>query len=278
MIIGLVSIVMPAFNCKDFIAESVVSVLAQTYQNWELIIVDDCSNDETAEIAIQYTLQDERIRFFMMDRNSGPSLVRNKAIEQSRGQYIAFLDSDDLWKPEKLETQIEMMRDRKALFCFSSYEPFYEDGLILSVVCAPQTVDYGRMLLGSVIGCLTVVYDASEIGKRYFSEKSDEIAGTIYSRVIRKLGHEDYILWLNILKDCDANLYPGWSVIGIKKSLAFYRLRNNSLSASKLKVALYQWVIYRRCEKIGMLKSIFYFGNYIIRGILKHKKISFYRK
>jgi len=269
----LVSIVMPAFNCRDYIAESVESVIAQTYENWELIIVDDCSSDGTDHIAMQYAMQDERIRVFSMYRNSGPAVVRNKAIEESRGQYIAFLDSDDLWVPTKLEIQIGMMRERKSLFCFASYTPFRVDGLPLPVIRAPETVGYKKMLYGSVIGCLTVIYDASVIGKRYFTEGRDEIAGTIYARMIKKLGHEDYALWLSILKDCDAGLYPGWSVLGINQSLAFYRLRDNSFSSSKWKVALYQWVIYRRCEKIGLIRSFFYFFSYMIRGFLKHREI-----
>jgi teichuronic acid biosynthesis glycosyltransferase TuaG len=270
----LVSIVMPAFNCRDYFAESVKSVLAQTYQDWELIIVDDCSTDGTVDIAKQYASQDARIRLFSMPQNSGPAVVRNKAIEESQGQYIAFLDSDDLWLPGKLEIQIRMMQEQKSLFCFSSYTPFRAGGLPMPIVRAPETVGYKRMLRGSVIGCLTVIYDASIIGKRYFSEGRDEIAGTVYSKMVKKLGHEDYMLWLNILKDCDAGLYPGRSVLGINESLAFYRLRDNSFSASKRKVALYQWIIYRRSEKIGLAKSIFYFVSYMIRGILKHKKIS----
>ena len=273
MINNLVSIVMPAYNCEDYIAESVESILSQTYKNWELIIVDDCSSDRTSDIAIKYTLQDKRIRFVSMDRNSGPAVVRNKAIEESRGQYIAFLDSDDLWIPGKLEIQIKMMKERKSLFCFSSYTPFRAGGPQMPVVRVPETVGYRRMLRGSVIGCLTVVYDASVIGRRYFSEGRDEIAGTVYSRMVKRLGHEDYMLWLNILRDCDAGLYPGWLVLGINESLAFYRLRDNSFSSSKTKVALYQWIIYRRCEKIGFMKSIFYFASYMIRGILKHKNI-----
>jgi len=274
MISKLVSIVMPAYNCEDYIAESVESILAQTYKNWELVIVDDCSLDGTGDIAAKYALEDKRIRFFSMERNSGPAVVRNKGIEESRGQYIAFLDSDDLWTPRKLETQIRMMQERKSLFCFSSYTPFRSRDLPLTIVCAPVTIGYNRMLRGSVIGCLTVVYDASIIGKRYFSDGQKEIAGTVYSKIIDKLGHEDYMLWLNILKDCEGGNYPGWSVLGINESLALYRLRQNSFSANKMKVALYQWIIYRRCEKLSLARSIFCFTSYMINGILKHNKAS----
>lgn len=272
MITGLVSIVMPAFNCQAYIAESVESIIAQTYKDWELMIVDDCSTDRTIDIARKYASQDQRIRILSMDRNSGPAVARNKAIKESKGQYIAFLDSDDLWASEKLKIQIRMMQQRRALFCFSSYTPFREDGLLMNTVHAPKTVGYGRMLRGSVIGCLTVVYDASVIGRRYFSDGHAEIAGTIYSRIVSKVGHEDYILWLTILKDSDAGRYPGWCVIGINESLGYYRLTNNSISSKKYKVALYQWIIYRRCEKIGLAKSIFYLINYMIRGVLKHRK------
>lgn len=270
----LVSIVMPAFNCEDYIAESVESIISQTYKNWELIIVDDCSIDGTGDIAVKYASKDKRIRLFSMERNSGPAVVRNKAIEKSRGQYIAFLDSDDIWMPRKLEVQIRMMQKRKLLFCFSSYTPFRSRDLPLTIVRAPETIGYNRMLRGSVIGCLTVVYDASIIGKRYFSEGRKEIAGTVYSKIINKLGHEDYMLWLNILKDCEDGNYPGWSVLGINESLALYRLRQNSFSANKMKVAFYQWIIYRRCENLSLARSIFCFTNYMINGILKHNKAS----
>ena len=274
MIEPLVSIVMPSFNCQGFLHESIISVIEQTYCNWELIIVDDCSTDGSASIAQEYAAKDGRIRLFLMEKNAGPAAVRNKATHESHGQYIAFLDSDDLWVPQKLETQIKMMQERKALFSFSSYSPFRADGTPVSLVRAPETISYKKMLQGSVIGCLTVMYDTSVIGKRYFSEGREEIAGTLYARLIEKLGHEDYILWLNILKDWEAGLYPGWSVLGINEPLAFYRLHENSFSASKKKVALYQWVIYRRCENIGLVKSIYYFANYMVRGILKHKKLN----
>lgn len=278
MIKNLVSIVMPAFNSRDFLVEAIDSVLAQTYRNWELIIVDDCSTDGTVDIALQFANQDNRIRFFSMHHNSGPAIARNKAIDEARGQYIAFLDSDDIWLPTKLEVQIRLMQQRKALFCFSSYIPVRVDGYLLPAVNVPDTVSYRQMLRGSVIGCLTVVYDASVIGKRHFSEGRNEVIGTIYSLLIEKIGHEDYILWLNILKDCDAGLYPGWMVLGVTESLAFYRLRNNSFSASKKKVALYQWIIYRRCEQIGLVRSLFYFVCYVIKGIMKHSKVGLNKK
>jgi teichuronic acid biosynthesis glycosyltransferase TuaG len=206
---------MPAFNCEDYIAKSVESIISQTYKNWELIIVDDCSIDGTGNIAVKYASKDKRIRFFSIERNCGPAVVRNKGIEKSRGQYIAFLDSDNIWMSRKLEVQIRMMQERKSLFCFSSYTPFRSRDLPLTIVRAPETIGYNRMLRGSVIGYLTVVYDASIIGRRYFSEGRKEIAGTVYSKIINKMGHEDCMLWLNILKDCEDGNYPGWSVLGI---------------------------------------------------------------
>ena len=203
----LVTVVIPNYNYGRFLDHALGSLVLQDFHNWEAIVVDNFSTDNSEEVVA--TMQDERIRVFSMYRNSGPAVVRNKAIEESRGQYIAFLDSDDLWVPTKLEIQIGMMRERKSLFCFASYTPFRVDGLPLPVIRAPETVGYKKMLYGSVIGCLTVIYDASVIGKRYFTEGRDEIAGTIYARMIKKLGHEDYALWLSILKDCDAGLYPG---------------------------------------------------------------------
>lgn len=271
MIKSLVSIVMPTFNCRDFLSESINSVIKQTYHNWELIIVDDCSTDDSANIAQKHVLQDSRIHFFSMEKNSGPAFTRNKAIEKSRGQYIAFLDSDDIWVSQKLEIQIAKMQENKALFCFSSYTPFRADRRLLPAIQAPETVTYRRMLRGSVIGCLTVVYDASVIGKRYFFDGKDVILGAFYSRIIRRLGHEDYALWLKILKDFDSNLFSNNAVLGIDESLAYYRLRENSFSANKKKVMLYTWIIYRRCENFGITKSTFYLASHVINWLLKRK-------
>lgn len=273
VISGMVSVVMPSYNCQDFISKSIESVLAQTYQNWELIIVDDCSFDNSSEIAREYASLDSRIRLILMDHNGGPAAARNKATDESRGQYIAFLDSDDLWMPSKLKTQIEAMEKCNALFCYTSYIPFRPDGSNAGIVEAPESIGYKRMLRGSVIGCLTVVYDVTVIGKRYFTEGRNEISGSVYAALIDRLGHEDYVLWLRILNECDAGHYKKWCVLGINEPLAFYRLRDNSFSATKKKAALYQWIIYRRCENIGYLRSVFYFISYMIRGVLKRKGI-----
>lgn len=270
MKLNLVSIIMPSFNCENYLHESVNSILRQSYKEWELIIVDDCSTDRSAEIGKQYTLQDSRIRCYSMDHNSGPAAARNKAIDKSRGQYIAFLDSDDIWAPEKLETQIREMQKCNAVFCFTGYTPFKTNGRSLPTFQVPNQICYNKLLYGSVIGCLTVVYDASIIGKRYFSDGADLISQTIYSKLLTKIGHEDYAAWLNIIKDIDDNKFQGKKAIGINKSLAHYRLSDNSFSSNKKKSALYQWLIYRKHQKIGLFKSIFYFASYTINGLIKY--------
>lgn len=267
----MVSIIMPAYNCAEFIADSIASVTSQTYKKWELIIVDDCSSDNTLKICSAYAMEDDRIKVHHLPQNAGPAKARNFAIDLARGQYIAFLDSDDLWAPEKLEIQIFAMENNNVALCFSSYKHVDENGAMLATVTAPKSTTYRRMLLGSHIGCLTVVYNTKVIGKKYFIENTDLVLGSFYKLFLNTLGHEDYILWLSILKECEQNNLGINSTLGIPQILASYRLRKNSFSAHKIKVALYQWIIYRKCENLNLFSSAYYFINYVARGIKKHR-------
>ena len=240
---------MPVHNVEKFVKSSIDSVLSQTYPYWELLAVDDCSTDHSAAIIRQYAQVDSRIRYFKTDEPSGsPALPRNIGIEQARGRYIAFLDSDDAWLPGKLERQIAMFEKYEDMaICFSNYEKMMENGERNNrIVKAPEWVTYKQLLLGNVIGCLTAVYDTEKVGKVYFPNHS----------------HEDYILWLSILK-------RGYVARNTGTVEALYRVREHSVSSNKLKTLSWQWNIYRNVEHIGFAKSAFYFANYACRAFKK---------
>lgn len=242
-----VSIVMPSFNCEDTIVESVNSVLSQTYKNWELIIVDDASTDGSWKVINQLVDKSDRIRAHLNAENKGAGWCRNFAIEKARGRFIAFLDSDDLWKEEKLEKQISFMLESDYALTYTYYQRF--DGSdVLDIVKAPLETDYNKLLFSNDIGCLTAVYDTKKLGKRYMP-------------LIRK--RQDMALWLNILKDIStAHCLP--------EVLASYRY-NNGMSSNKLKVLSYQWELYRKVIGLGLMKSLFVFSIYAYKGFLKHR-------
>jgi len=244
----LVSIITPSYNSKRFIEDTIKSVIAQSYQNWEMIIVDDASIDESIEIIQKYVNIEYRIILFSNDKNLGASESRNLAIKEAKGTYIAFLDSDDIWLPNKLEKQIELMERENIAMSYSNYETINEDGVVIGKFLAPSKIRYQDMLKTSYIGTLTTIYNVRKLGKIYFMN----------------IGHEDYILKLEILKKIDY-------AIGIDEVLAQYRITENSLSSNKLKSALWQWNIYRNIEKISIFKSIGYFISYTYNGFTKYK-------
>ena len=244
----LVSIITPAYNSKKFIEDAIESVIAQSYQNWEMIIVDDASTDESIEIIQKYVNIEYRIVLFSNDKNLGASESRNLAIREAKGNYIAFLDSDDIWLPNKLEKQIGLMEKEKIAMSYSNYETINKDGFVTGRFLAPLKITYQDMLKTSYIGTLTTIYSVRKLGKIYFIN----------------IGHEDYVLKLEILKKIDY-------AIGIDEVLAQYRITENSLSSNKLKSALWQWNIYRNIEKISILKSIGYFISYTYNGFTKYK-------
>lgn len=244
-----VSIIMPSYNSEVTIRESVESVILQSYQYWELIIIDDCSSDNSPQIIERLVQQDSRIKYFKLEKNSGPAIARNFGINKAEGKFIAFLDSDDLWYSEKLEKQILFMKQNSHVFTYTSYERFIEKNLVIKQLIADSFVCYKRLLKTNCIGCLTVMYDAEKIGKQYFP-------------IIGK--HEDYVCWLNILKKVE-------TAYGLPEVLAKYRVGSNSFSSNKLKVATYQWMIYREYEKLPFFASLYYFIHYAIHGVLKHK-------
>lgn len=253
MIDDLVSIITPLYNAEKYISDTIESVLNQTYEKWEMIIVDDCSSDKGVEIVEKYQKKDERIRLIRLEKNSGSAISRNKGIEEARGRYIAFLDSDDIWHREKLEKQISFMRQNNYVFTFTKYQFMSEDGKLMNkVINVPKKVDYKRALILNPIGCLTAIYDSKIIGKVYFP-------------IIKK--SEDYGFWLKILK-------MGYYGHGLNEVLAYYRIRRNSLSANKFSLVKYHWNLYRNIEKLPIIKSAFYSigGGFLIVKLLELKE------
>lgn len=236
MVDGLVSIIMPTFNCAEFIGESIESVLAQTYPNWELLIVDDASSDDTLSIVSKYT-KDSRVKYKRLEQNHGAAFARNEAIKLAEGEYIAFCDSDDLWLPQKLKTQLTFMKSNGASFTCTSYEWINESGIFLGrIVDSKRRVDYNRLLLDCPVGNSTVMYSVAKLGKFYAPD-------------IRK--RNDDAMWLTMLK-----VEP--FIYGIPEVLMQYRLRSDSLSANKLDVVKYHWILYREIEHLSIVRSLFH--------------------
>lgn len=245
----LVSIIMPAYNAENYIEESINSVLEQTYENYELIIVNDCSTDSTAEIISNYSIETNKIISVNNEINLGVAETRNKAISLASGKYIAFLDSDDIWHPDKLAKQIKFMSNNSVEFSYTNYEVVDKNTKSLGkVVVVPSSMTYSDLLKGSKIGCLTVVYDTTKI---------------LWPKM-KNIGHEDYLAWLEILKQIEKGS-------GIKETLAYYRETSQSLSGNKFKAMQWQYSIYRNELSLSRLKSAYYFCMYAINGITKYK-------
>ena len=222
--ISKVSIITPLYNSERYIAQTIASVKSQTYPNWEMLIVDDCSADKGYQIATGFSKKDERIKLFKLTQNSGAGFARNKGIENADGDFIAFLDSDDIWHPDKLSKQINYMLRTGANICFSSYGLMDEKGNSLNKkVQSLSKLGFNKLLKSNYIGNLTAIYRVSEIGK-------------IYAPEIRK--RQDWALWLGILK-------KGHVAYGMNEVLADYRVRKNSLSSNKLQMLKHNFYIYK---------------------------------
>lgn len=244
----LISIITPSFNSSDFIYKAIDSVLFQTYRNWELIITDDCSSDNTYNILKEYSKKDDRIKIYKLTKNCGAPEARNNSLRHAKGKYIAFLDSDDLWFPNKLKSQILFMKKNNYAFTFSSYECINEKGENLNhIIPAPELMTYSKYLKNTIIGCLTVVIDKSKVGN--------------FEMPNIKSSH-DMALWLSLLR-------KGFNAYGMKNVLAQYRIVSTSNTANKLKAAKDVWKVYRNIEKLGFFKSVWCFLFYSINAIYK---------
>lgn len=231
----LVSVIMPAYNSAEFIEASVKSVLDQNYTNWELLVVDDASTDDTPNILQKFSEREKRIRLIRNESNQGPGISRNKGIKAAQGDFIAFLDADDLWKPEKLEKQLKFMQENQVEVCYSSYERIDENGeRRKEVIQALPFLKYEKLLKSNYVGNLTGIYNCRRLGK-------------IYGPQIRK--RQDWGLWLNAVKKAD-------TARSIKEPLAFYRLRKSSISGNKLEMLRYNFNIYNKVLGFSFLKSL----------------------
>lgn len=243
----MVSIIMPSYNTAKFIADSIKSVVSQTYENWELIIADDCSTDNTDEVVKPF-LSDGRIRYIKNEKNSGAAVTRNRALREAKGKWIAFLDSDDLWKKEKLEKQIEFMKKKECSFSYTEYEQIDENSNKNGkTVSGPLKITKAGMYNYCWPGCLTVMYDASAIG-------------LIQIEDLKK--NNDYAMWLKICKKADCFL--------LEESLALYRIRGGSISRhGKIKLIEHHYLLYRQGEKRGRAVSAALTVRNLVFGVLK---------
>lgn len=246
-----VSIITPLYNAARTIEETIKSVQAQTFNDWELLLVDDCSSDETVEIVKKIIGSDNRIKLICRKWNAGPAVTRNRGIQEAQGRFIAFLDADDLWHHDKLRIQIDFMKKKNCALSYTSYQKINQNGQKLGVIQVPSKASYAKLLKTNSIGCLTAIYDTANLGKVYMPNISKR---------------QDLGLWLNILKEVDY-------AYGIEDILAYYRFGSgNTVSSNKLNAAKYQWRLYREIEELSFFQSIYFFLQYSLYGYVKLKK------
>jgi teichuronic acid biosynthesis glycosyltransferase TuaG len=245
------SIITPTHNSAAYIRDTLDAILAQTYEDWELLITDDASADYTCQIVEEYMKKDPRISLYRLSKNCGAAVARNESIKHASGRFIAFCDSDDVWTPDKLEKQIAFMTENGHAFTFAPYHIIDEAGNLLDTTQTRDKVSYNDILLTCDIGCLTAVYDTDKLGK-------------VYMPLIRK--RQDYALWLRLLKVIEhAHSYP--------EPLGYYRLRRHSISSNKFKAIWYIWKVYRGVEKLPLCKSVYLVIIYSIYGIKKYRRL-----
>ena len=253
----LVSVIMPTFNAGRYIADSIESILNQTYTNLELLITDDCSSDETRTILTEFSMRDPRVKVEYLKDNYGPGIARNKSIERAQGRYIAFCDCDDRWMPEKLEKQIAHMRRKDCALCSSSYLICDEGGQVTGINVSPKVLTLEMMKRDNKIGCLTAIYDIKRLGHKF------------YMPAIRK--RQDWALFLNILKECQI-------CFCVTEPLAYYRMRQQSVSSKKLSLIKYNVNVYETVFGYSSTKAYLYFllrflPTYYVK-VLKRKRDS----
>jgi teichuronic acid biosynthesis glycosyltransferase TuaG len=243
----IVTIITPVFNSASTINDTYTSINSQTYVDWEWIVVDDNSVDGSLAILYEFSEKDDRIKVFQNSVNSGAGVSRNKAIENAKGRYIAFLDADDVWHKKKLEKQLAFMQKNDIAFSYTYYQKFDGNG-DLGIVKPPGEVTYEQLIYSNVIGCLTAIFDTDKIGKRYMP-------------IIRK--RQDMGLWLNILKDVP-------KAYCLQENLAKYRV-DTGMTQNKLSVLGYQWRFYRDVLGLSLFRTFYTFCIYAYKGYIKSR-------
>ena len=249
--VPLVSVIMPLYNSAPYLKDAIESVCRQSISNWELLIVNDASTDQSYSLAHKFTQKDKRIHLLSLSHNKGTAYARNIAIRQAKGRFIAFLDSDDIWYPQKLEKQLNFMQNHQSTFSFCAYRRISEKGKPLNHISVPHRLTYEEFLKKTAIGCLTVIYDTKQISPCFFNEELPM--------------NEDFECWARILKQI------GYAD-GLNEVLADYRVRNNSRSSHKLKAVCQMWKIQKNDLHITFFKRVWNVTNYILYAIRKKIK------
>ena len=255
----LISIIIPVYNCEKYIARTIETVKSQIYTNWELIIVNDGSKDDSLN-EIQEQIQDikEKVKLINSNKNQGAAKARNAALEVASGKYIAYLDADDLWEKGKISKQINFMKNNNIIFSYTSYARIREDGTFLNIVKAPKMMGYKDLLKSTIMLTSTIMIDISKVPKEILKMPNLKIA-------------EDTQTWLNILK-------TGVTAYGLDENLAKYRKRKGSASYNKIESTIGIWKVYRKYQSIGVIKSSYYILLHILNAIKKRVVIFEKRK
>jgi len=244
----LITVITPVHNAEKTVFKTIDSVKAQTYSFWELIIIDDGSTDNSLPIIKKIAAREPRIHCIQMKSNLGVAAARNEGLKQAQGNYVAFLDADDLWMPDKLEKQLQFMEENEAALSYTAYNIIKNNGTPTGIqIPAPPSLDYKDLLKGNLIACCTVMVDLEQTGLLQMPLHP----------------HEDYLTWLNILKQ-------GYKACGLNEVLSSYRRSKGGLTSNKIKSAAWTWGILRKQEKLSLPITIWYFLHYAGRGIRKH--------
>jgi teichuronic acid biosynthesis glycosyltransferase TuaG len=246
----LVSIITPSWNVERFIEETIRSVQAQTFADWELLIADDCSTDKTPALIEAISARDPRVKLIRQKKNGGPALARQASIDHAQGRYLAFLDSDDLWLPNKLERQLAFVREKRAALSYTAFRRIDETNTTAGrLIEVPASLTYEQLLKNTTIATLTALVDR-------------EITGPV---AMKNEGYDDFCLWLSILR-------PGHTAFGLNEDLARYRVRGASVSSRPVRSAKWVWQIYRNVEHLPLIKSAWCFAHWGARAWLKRRE------
>lgn len=243
-----ISIITPSYNSEKFLEDCILSVLSQTYLDWEMIIVDDNSSDNSRDIIKRFVKSDNRIKHVFLETHHGAARSRNIAFNIAEGDFIAFLDADDMWMPTKIEKQLSFMKEKNIAFSYTSYQRVSEDGKrLLNIIQPPSSITYSAYLRNTIIGCLTVMIDRSKTGHFQMPDM--------------RTSH-DMVLWLNMMK-------KGFTAYGLDENLAYYRIVSTSNTSKKWKAAKEVWDVYRKVEKLNLIYSAICFVGYVFNALKK---------